>query len=64
VVLVDHRGPLPAGDEQDQGLFVHVAVGSFAVIAVFLRQRGLPESKPVGAPHGATADSGDLGLRM
>jgi hypothetical protein len=35
-----------------------LAVGSFAVIAVFLRQRGSPESKPVGAPHGATADSG------
>jgi hypothetical protein len=39
-------------------LFVDAAVGSFAVIAVFLRQRGSPESKPVGAPHGATADSG------
>jgi hypothetical protein len=27
-----------------------LAVGSFAVLAVFLRQRGSPESKPVGAP--------------
>jgi len=25
---------------------------------VFLRQRGSPESKPVGAEHGATAVSG------
>jgi hypothetical protein len=31
-----------------------LAVGSFAVLAVFLRQRGSPESKPVGA---ATFDS-------
>jgi hypothetical protein len=35
-----------------------LAVGSFAVLAVFLRQRGSPESKPVGAEHGATATSG------
>ena len=35
-----------------------LAVGSFAVLAIFLRQRGSPESKPVGAPHGVTADSG------
>jgi hypothetical protein len=27
-----------------------LAVGSFAVLAIFLRQRGSPESKPVGAP--------------
>ena len=31
-----------------------LAVGSFAVLAVFLRQRGSPESKPVGA---STLDS-------
>ena len=31
-----------------------LAVGSFAVLAVFLRQRGSPESKPVGA---STMDS-------
>jgi glycerol uptake facilitator-like aquaporin len=31
-----------------------LAVGSFAVFAVFLRQRGSPESKPVGAPHDST----------
>ncbi len=26
-----------------------LAVGSFAVLAIYLRQRGSPESKPVGA---------------
>ena len=31
-----------------------LAVGSFAAITVYLRQRGSPESKPVGAPHHAT----------
>jgi hypothetical protein len=35
-----------------------LAVGSFAVIAVFLRQRGSPESKRVGAEHTDTADTG------
>jgi hypothetical protein len=35
-----------------------LAVGSFAVLAVFLRQRGSPESKPVGAPHEATGRAG------
>jgi hypothetical protein len=35
-----------------------LAVGSFAVFSVYLRQRGSPESKPVGAPHTDTADSG------
>jgi uncharacterized protein (DUF486 family) len=31
-----------------------LAVGSMAVLAIYLRQRGSPESKPVGAPHDAT----------
>jgi Domain of unknown function (DUF6766) len=31
-----------------------LAVGSFAVLAIYLRQRGSPESKPVGTPHDAT----------
>jgi hypothetical protein len=31
-----------------------LAVGSMAVLAIYLRQRGSPESKPVGAPHEAT----------
>ena len=35
-----------------------LAVGSFAVIAVFLRQRGSAQSKKVGEPHRSTADSG------
>ncbi|HXV05824.1 MAG TPA: DUF6766 family protein [Solirubrobacterales bacterium] len=33
-----------------------LSVGSFAVFAVYLRQRGSPESKPVGAPHEETAE--------
>lgn len=33
-----------------------LAVGSMVVFAVFLRQRGSPESKPVGSPHEATPD--------
>ena len=35
-----------------------LAVGSMAIFAVFLRQRGSPESKPVGAPHEATGSEG------
>jgi hypothetical protein len=36
-----------------------LAVGSFAVFAIFLRQRGSPESKPVGAPtYDATGQEG------
>jgi hypothetical protein len=35
-----------------------LAVGSFTIFAVFLRQRGSPESKPVGAPHATTDVSG------
>jgi hypothetical protein len=31
-----------------------LAVGSMAVFAIYLRQRGSPESKPVGASHQAT----------
>jgi hypothetical protein len=31
-----------------------LAVGSFVVFAIFLRQRGSPESKPVGAAHAET----------
>ncbi len=31
-----------------------LAVGSMAVLSIYLRQRGSPESKPVGAPHTAT----------
>ena len=35
-----------------------LAVGSMAILSVYLRQRGSPESKPVGAPHGATGVEG------
>lgn len=35
-----------------------LAVGSMAVLAVFLRQRGSPESKPVGSSHGSTGVEG------
>jgi hypothetical protein len=31
-----------------------LAIGSMAILAVYLRQRGSPESKPVGAPHTST----------
>jgi hypothetical protein len=35
-----------------------LAVGSMAVFSIYLRQRGSPESKPVGAPHGDTGSDG------
>ena len=35
-----------------------LAVGSMAAFTVYLRQRGSPESKPVGAPHDQTGTSG------
>ena len=35
-----------------------LAVGSIAVFSVYLRQRGSPESKPVGARHDETGTSG------
>jgi membrane protein implicated in regulation of membrane protease activity len=35
-----------------------LAVGSMAIFAVYLRQRGSPESKPVGAPHHTTGVEG------
>jgi hypothetical protein len=35
-----------------------LAVGSFAAITIYLRQRGSPESKPVGAPHESTGVEG------
>jgi hypothetical protein len=35
-----------------------LAVGSLSILAVYLRQRGSPESKPVGAPHTATGVEG------
>ena len=35
-----------------------LAVGSFVVFTVYLRQRGSPESKPVGAAHADTGETG------
>jgi hypothetical protein len=35
-----------------------LAIGSMAIFSVYLRQRGSPESKPVGAPHHETASTG------
>ena len=35
-----------------------LAVGSMAVLSIYLRQRGSPESKPVGAPHSSTGVEG------
>jgi hypothetical protein len=35
-----------------------LAVGSMVIFSVYLRQRGSPESKPVGAPHRETAVEG------
>ena len=35
-----------------------LAVGSMAVLAIYLRERGSPESKPVGDPHDETGDTG------
>jgi hypothetical protein len=35
-----------------------LAIGSMVVLSIYLRQRGSPESKPVGAPHVATDETG------
>jgi hypothetical protein len=35
-----------------------LAVAAMAIFAVYLRQRGSPESKPVGASHGTTGQEG------
>jgi hypothetical protein len=35
-----------------------LAVGSMAILSVYLRQRGSPESKPVGAAHSQTGAEG------
>ena len=35
-----------------------LAVGTIAVLTIYLRERGSPESKPVGAPHAETGSSG------
>jgi hypothetical protein len=35
-----------------------LAIGAMAIFSVYLRQRGSPESKPVGAPHDETTSFG------
>jgi hypothetical protein len=35
-----------------------LAVGSMAVLSIYLRQRGSPESKPTGSPHTSTGVTG------
>jgi hypothetical protein len=35
-----------------------LAVGTIVVFSIYLRQRGSPESKPVGSPHTETGSSG------
>lgn len=35
-----------------------LAVGSMVVLSIYLRQRGSPESKPVGTPHDSTGVTG------
>ncbi|WP_306330281.1 DUF6766 family protein [Streptomyces venezuelae] len=35
-----------------------LAVAAMAILSVYLRQRGSPESKPVGSPHSATGVEG------
>jgi hypothetical protein len=35
-----------------------LAVGSMVVLSIYLRERGSPESKPVGQPHTSTGVEG------
>jgi hypothetical protein len=35
-----------------------LAVGSMVVFSIYLRERGSPESKPVGSPHRSTGIEG------
>jgi hypothetical protein len=59
---VDWLGYLGTNDFWDRTLqnwqSEFLAVGSMAILSVYLRQRGSPESKPVGAPHEATGVEG------
>jgi Domain of unknown function (DUF6766) len=66
--LMNHEDPVTWLGYLDQGDFWSrtfqnwqsemLAVGSMAIFSVYLRQRGSPESKPVGASHGATGLTG------
>ena len=59
---ISYRGYLLDADFWDRTLqnwqSEFLAVGSMAAFTIYLRQRGSPESKPVGAPHDETATSG------
>jgi hypothetical protein len=59
---VDWLGYVASNDFWDRTLqnwqSEFLAVGSMAILSVYLRQRGSPESKPVGAPHEATGVEG------
>jgi hypothetical protein len=59
---VDWLGYLGTNDFWDRTLqnwqSEFLAVGSMAILSVYLRQRGSAESKPVGAPHDATGVEG------
>jgi hypothetical protein len=58
---VSWTGYLGTGDFWDDMLqnwqSEFLAIGSFATFGVYLRQRGSPESKPVGAPHDETTST-------
>jgi hypothetical protein len=66
--LVEHAAPVSWGSYVTSADFwsrtlqnwqsEFLAVGSMAVFAIYLRQRGSPESKPVGAAHSATGVEG------
>jgi hypothetical protein len=59
---VDWLGYLGTNDFWDRTLqnwqSEFLAVGSMAILSVYLRQRGSAESKPVGAPHDTTGVEG------
>ena len=59
---VDFLGYLHSADFWNRSLqnwqSEFLAVGSMAVLSIYLRQRGSPESKPVGASHAATGVEG------
>jgi hypothetical protein len=47
-------------DEVDEDMGEALSAGGYGdqVFSIYLRQRGSPESKPVGAPHDATGQTG------
>ncbi len=66
--LADLRPPKPFGDYLTSAEFWNrslqnwqselLAIGSMVVLSIYLRQRGSPESKPVGESHDATGRTG------